>query len=120
MVGKHQAASHGATRAKYAGAEPAAANDIPPGATVVTTAAQLSHLIRTEVTAALEEAGTSKNDGPRLLDRHELAAALRVSPSTLDKLRRLGLPERKIGDSPRFDYQTCIAWIDANQSVVSA
>jgi hypothetical protein len=50
-------------------------------------------------------------DGPRLLDRDGLATALGVSTKTLDRLRRAGLPELRIGDSPRFDYGEVIGWL---------
>jgi hypothetical protein len=117
MVQKNQAVRDAATaRGRHVGIEPAAANDIPPGATVITTAAQLSHLIRSEVLAAIEESGAAgRNDGPHLLDRHELAAALRVSPSSIDKLRRRGMPHRKVGDSSRFELQAVLDWLDTNQ-----
>jgi hypothetical protein len=117
MVQKNQAVRDAATvRGRHVGIEPAAANDIPPGATVITTAAQLSHLIRSEVLAAIEESGAGRSDGPHLLDRHEIAAALRVSPSSIDKLRRRGMPHRKVGDSSRFELQACLDWLDTDKA----
>lgn len=118
MPGKHGAASKPATRAKYAGAKPAAANDVPQGATIVTTAAQLSHLLRTQCLPELVEAinDRSASQGPRLLTRQELAEALRVSPGMVDILRQRGLPFRRVGDSPRFEYQACLDWIDTDQA----
>lgn len=117
MPGKHVvAATRGATRPKYAGSKPAAANDIPPGATIVTTAEQLSHIVRTEILAAREESPARAAEGPRLLTRAELADALRVSQGMIDVLRRRGMPFRKIGDSPRFELGKCLDWIDTDQA----
>lgn len=118
MPGKHAAAQRPATRAKYAGAEPAAANDIPPGATIVTTAAQLSHVVRAEVLAALEEAGAGRAPAgaPRQLTRAELAQALGVSMGMVDVLRKRGMPCRRIGDSPRYELQACLDWIDTDKA----
>jgi|SRR5688572_27243656 hypothetical protein len=117
MAGKHQEARRTATRAKYAGTEPAAANDIPPGAVVVATAAQLSHLVSEALTRVVEETGFGRAPAgaPRQLTRHELAAELQVSIGMIDVLRRRGMPFRKVGDSPRYELQACLDWLDQNQ-----
>lgn len=120
MPAKHQAAQkRAAARPRYAGAGPAAANDIPPGATIVTTAAQLSHIVRTEVAAALDEQGSSRvapAGAPRQLKAHELADALGVSVSTINVLRGRGLPFRRVGDSPRYELQACLDWLDTDKA----
>lgn len=49
--------------------------------------------------------------GPVLLDREGLARALGCSTGTVDKLRKQGLPERRLGDSPRFVLAEVLAWL---------
>ncbi|MBE7479692.1 MAG: hypothetical protein HS104_06875 [Polyangiaceae bacterium] len=49
---------------------------------------------------------------PRLLDRAELAAALKVSPASLDRLRgEPAFPEVRIGDAPRFEFEAVLRWL---------
>jgi uncharacterized protein (DUF2342 family) len=49
-----------------------------------------------------------------LLTRDELAHALRVSPQTIDRRVREGMPTEYVGDLPRFDLAACRAWLAAN------
>lgn len=119
MPAKHQAAQRKhPPRSRYAGTAPAAANDIPPGTTIVATAAQLSHLVRTEVLAALEESGAGRAPAgaPRQLTRSEIADALGVSVSTIDTFRLRGMPCRRVGDSPRYELQACLDWFDTDKA----
>lgn len=51
--------------------------------------------------------------GPRLYDRNGLAEALQCSSSLVDKMRQRGMPCVRLGDSPRFDYDECYAWLKA-------
>jgi hypothetical protein len=88
--------------------EPAAANDMPAGM-VLTTTTQLAELIRNAVSEAQENAPAQA--APRLLDRVELARALACSPSQVDKLRRRGMPHIRVGESPRFEVDACLAWL---------
>lgn len=101
-------------RAKYLKARPAAdvgscgvGNDNAPAFTV--TLGQLSVLVREAVAA--EMAAQREVPKPALLDREGLAAVLGCSAGLVDKLRRRGLPHYRIGDSPRFDLEACLAWI---------
>lgn len=48
---------------------------------------------------------------PALLDRRGLAEALAVGVDTVDKLRREGLPELRVGDAPRFRLEAVLAWL---------
>jgi hypothetical protein len=45
-----------------------------------------------------------------LLTRDELARALRVSPQTVDRRTREGMPVVYVGDLPRFDLAKCREW----------
>lgn len=101
-------------RAKYLKARPSGdvgacgvSNDNQPAFTV--TLGQLSALVREAVAA--EMAAQREVPKPALLDREGLAVVLGVSPSMVDKLKRRGLPHCRIGDSPRFDLEACLAWI---------
>jgi len=48
---------------------------------------------------------------PALLDRAGLARELNVSLSKVDRLRREGMPELMLGDSPRFEPEAVISWL---------
>lgn len=55
---------------------------------------------------------TAPSSTPALLDRAELAKALKVSPATLDRLRgEASFPELTIGDSPRFELERVLSWL---------
>lgn len=55
--------------------------------------------------------GSAASAPEGLLTRDELAMRLRVSPVTIDRQVRDGMPREYIGDLPRFDYQACRAWL---------
>lgn len=76
---------------------------------VVLTPEQLSELVRRAVEDAL--AAQKQDTSPALFDRAGIARQLGVSETTLGRLRREGLPCVMIGDSPRFDLATCLAWL---------
>jgi hypothetical protein len=76
---------------------------------VVITQEALMSMVKTAVSEALAE--KSQEVAPELLDRISAARALRVGTSTLDRLRREGLPCIMIGESPRFERAACIAWL---------
>lgn len=82
-------------------------NDTAPAVTL--TRGELGALVRGAVDAALEALHASKP--PALLDREGLAAALGCSSSLIDKLRRRGMPTVRLGDSPRFELESCLGWI---------
>lgn len=71
---------------------------------------ELKSLVMASVCEALEGARGSAAP-PALLDREQLAGALQISLGTLAKLRREGLPELIVGDSPRFDLGEVLAWL---------
>lgn len=87
------------------------ANDT--GGMVLIGAAQLADIVRTAVAEALESQGPA--GGRKLLSRVELARALSCSPTQVDKQRRAGLPHLRVGDSPRYDLDECIAWLRTTQ-----
>jgi hypothetical protein len=80
-----------------------------PPTVVVATPEQLAALVRGAVQAALAE--QSDSAAPVLLDRAGIAQRLGVGTSTVDRLRRDGLPCVFIGDSPRFLLAECVAWL---------
>lgn len=83
-------------------------------AVIVVTREELAELIRGAVGDAL--ADQREDAAPTLLlDRAGIARALGVATSTVDRLRREGLPSVMIGDSPRFIAQSCLEWLRANR-----
>lgn len=77
---------------------------------VVADTDQLRTLVTEAVHAALAEAAKA----PALLDRASLARALSCSPSTVDAMRKRGLPTVMIGDSPRFVLSEVVDWLRGN------
>lgn len=73
---------------------------------VVTTNEELKDLI----TSALREANS---DPPQaLIDRYQLAKAMGVSITTIDRLRKRGMPCVMLGGaSPRYALSDCLAWV---------
>jgi hypothetical protein len=52
-----------------------------------------------------------------LVDKRELARQLAVSPATIDRLVRSGMPYQPVGDVRRFDIAECKAWLtDRNKA----
>jgi hypothetical protein len=68
---------------------------------------------------ALDECPQSNDAGPVLLDREGLARALGCSAGMVDKLRKQGLPTRRVGDVPRFLLSDVLAWLPADVSGAS-
>lgn len=81
-------------------------NDNAPA--VMMTRGELRELVRQELTEAL---GGEKAVAPALLTREQFAGVLGCSPSYVDKLRRAGIPHLRLGDSPRFELEPCLAWL---------
>ncbi len=73
------------------------------------TAEQLSELVKDAVASALAEA--SQDTAPLLLDRAGIARRLGIGTSTVDRLRREGMPCVFVGDSPRFMVDDCLAFL---------
>lgn len=76
---------------------------------IVTTREQLEEIIANAVEKALAE--QREDVAPALLDRATIARRLGVGTSTVDRLRREGMPVIWIGDSPRFEANACVAWL---------
>jgi hypothetical protein len=87
----------------------------PAAAVVVVTPEQLAELVRDAVQSALAE--QSQDSGPILLERAGLARALGVGLSSVDRLRREGMPCVFIGDSPRFLASECLTWLTEHRRV---
>lgn len=77
---------------------------------VVVSPDELRALVREQVEAALATQREA-DAAPLLLDRRQMARALSVGVDTLDRLRREGCPEITVGDMPRFDIASVIAWL---------
>ena len=86
-----------------------AAND--GGGLVLVRLDELLEAIRDAVTEA--QGGTKS---PRLLDKSGLAERLGCSVSTVDKMRRAGLPCLYAGESPRFLFDSVIAWMNEQRA----
>ncbi len=71
---------------------------------------QLGAGLEAVVTVALETV-LERNLGPALHDRQSLAQQLRCGVDTVDKLRREGMPELRVGDAPRFELEIVLAWL---------
>lgn len=52
----------------------------------------------------------------KLLTRDELAHALSVSPQTVDRRVRKGMPVEYVGDLPRFELAKCRTWLASQGS----
>jgi hypothetical protein len=76
---------------------------------VVLSPDELRELVHETVTAALAEREPAST--PTLLDRRGLGRALGCCCDTVDKLRREGMPEVRVGDVPRFHLDDVIAWL---------
>jgi hypothetical protein len=83
-----------------------------PVRVVVLSVEELRELIREAVADARAEAPAA----PALLDRRRLGVALGVCPDTVDRLRREGCPEVRVGDVPRFELADVLAWLKARKA----
>lgn len=78
-------------------------------AVVVSTPAALREMIVGAVSEALADFAPAPVEG--LLDRAELARRLGVTTRSLDRLRREGMPELRVGDVPRWQWQSVLEWL---------
>src|SRR5688572_5300162 len=77
---------------------------------VTLTVPELRSLMAEAVRTALAEQRPPAE--PALIDRDELATALSVSPSTLDRMRsEANFPELRVGDAPRFELEAVLEWL---------
>jgi excisionase family DNA binding protein len=51
-----------------------------------------------------------------ILTKEELAAFLKVTPRTIDNLRKKGLPYFTVGDSVRFHKAKAMNWLEENRN----
>ncbi len=76
------------------------------------TRAELESLVNRAVSAALYLRST----GPVLVGKQDLARQIGVSASQIDRLRKLGLPSVKVGDSVRFEPAKVVAWLKERET----
>lgn len=76
---------------------------------VTITADELAGIVRAAVAAAIAEHEPAA--APKLLDREGCAQMLGVSLGTVDRLRREGLPELRVGDAPRYEASVVLEWL---------
>jgi hypothetical protein len=99
---------------------------LPPAAAAAAAPVDASRLLVTLTLAEFDErvarivderiaARSAERRSPTLLDRRGIAAAFDVGVDTIDKLRREGMPTIMVGDSPRFQFASCIAWLNARK-----
>lgn len=69
---------------------------------------RLREILLPEIAEILREPAES---APALLDRRQLASKLSICLDTLDKLRKAGLPEIRVGDAPRFELNIVLEWL---------
>lgn len=86
-----------------------------PQADALTTAlaAVLAPMIREAVAEALAEHRAGEPPKPELMQVADICAALSISRATLHRLRGEGMPELRVGDSPRFRLADCIGWLES-------
>lgn len=73
------------------------------------TVGQARELVRNVVTEAI----AAQSSTPELVDRAALARALSVSESTIDRLRKQGLPTVMVLDAPRFRVARVVEWLES-------
>jgi hypothetical protein len=73
--------------------------------------ALLRDVVLEAVADALADGMPEAKQGPVLVDREDLATALKVSVPTVDRLREKGMPTIMIGDCPRFEIAACVEWL---------
>lgn len=76
---------------------------------IVLTPEQLVELVKRAVQEALVE--QQQEPPPALFDLAGIAQRLGIGITTVNRLRREGMPCVFIGDSPRFDLTECLRWI---------
>lgn len=74
---------------------------------------ELRALARMVVEMLRSELVTLPGFAPGLLTKDEIAAVLRVSPGTVDRWTREGMPSEPRGSYKLFDRAQCEAWVAA-------
>jgi hypothetical protein len=77
---------------------------------VVVSPTELRELVSEAVREALGDAQPAQ---PALVDRAELGRTLGVSPSTISRLARQGLPTVRVGEAPRYSVPDVLEWLQA-------
>lgn len=67
--------------------------------------------LRQLVTDAAREAVAGRSGASLLVDKQDLAQQIGVSASQIDRLRKLGLPSVKVGESVRFEPAKVLDWL---------
>ncbi len=75
---------------------------------------ELQDLMRAAVDAALADFVPAES-GEVLLDRAEVSRRLGISTRQLDRLRKEGLPELRVGDVPRWRWDAVLAWLETRE-----
>lgn len=70
-----------------------------------------AEVIRRVVREELDALGAQQPAAPVLVDRQELARALGVSVSTVDRLREDGMPTVWVVEAPRFEVEAVLVWL---------
>ena len=79
---------------------------------VTMTRGELVDLVDRAVTVALHLSHAE----PVLVGKQDLARQIGVSASQIDRLRKLGLPSVKVGESVRFEPAKVLAWLKESES----
>ncbi len=79
---------------------------------VTLTVEQLRELVRESVADLIDDFPASE---PGLMDQAGLSRALKISVSTIHKLRAAGLPTIYVGESPRFVLDEVVGWLRARK-----
>lgn len=84
-----------------------------PAAVALLTLEQIREIALEAGEVAAQNAVSAMRAASRPLDRRELGAFLGCSLPTVDRLRAEGLPEFRVGDSPRFEREAVLGWLRA-------
>jgi len=89
-----------------------------PTTFVLVTPEELEALIKRAVGEALDEHREAVR--PLLLDRRGIAQALGIGTTSVDRFRKAGMPFVRLGDSPRYIVDECIAWLRGQREPLAA
>jgi hypothetical protein len=72
----------------------------------------LRPMVREVVTDLLTEFMSAEPVKPELLTRQQIAQAIQVTTKTVARMVKDGMPEQRVGDSPRYRLTDVLAWIE--------